>query len=466
MKFIGSNFEYRLNFIKRKRETGDNAMRTLNVFVGNDEPISAICFVNTAKKCSGIAIESGNWLKQNVLKSEVPRYSNNRIYSGKGASALSSPGGRIPFKVWKENTVYNKDDVVCLSAVMKRWSSGTIDEFKFWAMCMNKHTSNKSNKPQKNEIFTDLTLNHSAFIKVCLIEYVHGFNDELSAIIISYCYKTNDFWWNGCGRSKYNDYCNCGDLIMGIQSTEYCKLCMIEKNEKNKSKKVKFCAENMKSGAVIYLNKNDGNVIRTHLKNDDDEKQLTEDIMLRTSIESETEKKKIFNLFARNFNESMAPLISACIYNQTSFVYKHDGKEIEVNIGDANVWCLYDANEQLLCSLIWRFVHIDGPQRETLLFEVLFLSTFENVRFNHYGQRMVKHIELYCIQNQYDIMAVAAVPVHGEAFWKSNGFELRHNAPTSDKEKMKDKKMAFEMLRHHMLVFDDTPLFAKRVRKN
>merc|ERR1719242_26040 len=168
----------------------------------------------------------------------------------------------------------------------------------------------------------------------------------------------------------------------------------------------------------------------------------------------------------------MAPLISACIYGQSSFIYEHNGREIEINIGDTDVWCLYDVNEQLLCSLIWRFVHIDGPQRETLLFEILFLSTFENVRFNHYGQKMVRQIELYCIQNQYDLMAVAAVPVHGEAFWKSNGFELRHNSPTKEAETEGNKHhpgrlvygneviMNGEMLKHHMLVFDDTPLFA------
>ena len=168
--------------------------------------------------------------------------------------------------------------MVCLDAVMKPWHREIITGFKFWAMCMNKHTSNAFNKPQKNEIFSDLTLNHIAFIKVYLVEYVQGFNDELSTIIISYCYQTNDFWWNGCSRSrsKLNDYCNCGDLIMGIQSTESCKMCTIEQNDKNKSKNPKKpypATENMKNGTIICLNKDNGNLVRTHLKNDDDEKK-------------------------------------------------------------------------------------------------------------------------------------------------------------------------------------------------
>merc|ERR1712228_444750 len=325
---------------------------------------------------------------------------------------------------------------------------------------------------KKGQIFSDLMLNHIAFIRVYLIDFVQGFNDELSTIIISYCYQTNNFWWNGCGRiNKYNEFCNCGDLIIGVQSTQFCKMCLIEENDENKSNNSKHpypVTENMKCGTIICLNKENGKMVRTHLKNDDDKKKenesLTEDIILQTSIESDTEKQKIFNLFSRNFNESMAPLINACIYNQTSFVYKHNDKEIEVNIGDTNVWCLYDRDNELLCSLIWRYVHIDGLwKHETLLFEVLFLSTVENIRFHDYGQKMVKQIELYCISNQYDMMAVAAVPIHGESFWKSNGFELRHNAPANNTEKVKNESGEYELLKHHMLVFDDTSLYAKHV---
>ena len=75
---------------------------------------------------------------------------------------------------------------------------------------------------------------------------------------------------------------------------------------------------------------------------------------------------------------------------------------------------------------------------------------------------MVKQIELYCISNGYDVMSVAAVPGHGESFWKSNGFEMRYEAPT--KTQNKDKKTGHRrnaFLRQHMLAFDDTPLFAK-----
>ena len=91
MKYIGNAFETKLKFIKKKKAIHDNEMKVVDVYLESDEeksePISAICFVNNNTENftrTLIAIESGNWLKQNVFKSEVPRYSNNRIYSGKG----------------------------------------------------------------------------------------------------------------------------------------------------------------------------------------------------------------------------------------------------------------------------------------------------------------------------------------------------------------------------------------------
>merc|ERR1712154_63408 len=127
----------------------------------------------------------------------------------------------------------------------------------------------------------------------------------------------------------------------------------------------------------------------------------------------------------------MVCLITECIMNNdTKFVYKNDGKEIEVNIGETKLWGLYnmDNGEELICGLLWRFVHAQKTvaNKTKLMFEILFLSTFENVRFCRFGQEMAKRIELYSVVNGYDLMAVAAVPGHGEKFWESNGFELKY----------------------------------------
>eukprot|EP00483_Globobulimina_turgida_P013524 UN13549 len=165
----------------------------------------------------------------------------------------------------------------------------------------------------------------------------------------------------------------------------------------------------------------------------------------------------------------MKPLIKACVENKKIFIYKslvYD-TDVEINIGDTNIWALYDdmngKEEELLCALIWRYVHgkTTNVNSTRLMFETLFLSTYEHVRFNHYGKQMVKEIELYCIANGYDLMSVAAVPGHGEKFWASNGFQLEHCAAENDDKK--DKSGRNEWLRNNMLVFDDTPLYAKYV---
>lgn len=68
---------------------------------------------------------------------------------------------------------------------------------------------------------------------------------------------------------------------------------------------------------------------------------------------------------------------------------------------------------------------------------------------------MVKHIELNAKGNCYDAISVAAVPEHGQGFWKSNGFkEVTANAGKGSLE---------SFVRDHMLVFEDTLLFFKTV---
>eukprot|EP01084_Bolivina_argentea_P009171 17149_1 len=458
-----------------------------NVYLENDDektdPIPVIVYIkhkDDSDLSNYTLIESGDWTKQNLIKSETKIVSNNHVSLCKGTTELRSSSSCTKFIEWKPNTVYKKDDIVCINPTKIGFSTlEYIRTFQFWAMCMNVHRSNEDNKPQKHEIFTDLTLNVIWFIKIYLIEHVRGFNNELSNIIILYCYETNDFWWNGCSpKDDENDICVCGNLVCGILSTDFCKICINGKSEKRK----RILLSEPVKGAVITLNKTDGIRERTFVNNFDDEKKLFKDenIILRTNIVSDIEKQKIYNLLTRNFNESMTPLIRMCIYNDNydkEFSYKHDKKDIVVNIGDTNIWCLYGIddenihNEQLLCALIWRYVHGESTNQTSthLMFEVLFLSVYENVRFNHYGQQMVKQIELYCIANDYDLMTVAAVPGHGENFWKFNGFEMKHYAVKSN-EKNEERSgyssndIYNEWMKLNMLVFDDTPLFAKLLR--
>ena len=407
-------------------------------------------------------IISNDWMKHNVLKSEIKSSTNNRVRSSKGGARLISKGARKHFVEWAPNVTYNKDDIICVDP-KKRYYGNYIANFKFWAMCMKQHKSDETNKPQKGQIFADLLLNVIPFIRIYLIEHVEGFNNELSTIIIDYCYVTNEYWWNGCApqselyadkkaQKLYTKHCICGNLVAGIFCATHCKKCKVIADQGSDSK---IATKIANIGCVITLSKTDKTVWREY-KDDNGDDELTDkgNIILRRNIESNEERQKICNLMERNFNEAMSPLIRACINEEESFIYKYHDDDIKVDIGKTNIWALYNINdatsgndEELLCALIWRWVHGErgGRSNARLMFEVLFLSTYENARFNNYGQKMVKEIELYCIANNYDLMSVAAVPVHGEAFWKSNGFKERKDV----------------WLRQNMLVFDDTPLFAK-----
>merc|ERR1712136_526626 len=243
---------------------------------------------------------------------------------------------------------------------------------------------------------------------------------------------------------------SCGNLTAGIRSTEFCKICIAKRNHKD-AKMVKSPTK----GAVLKIRKEDGGLVRVYEKkedaenrdddedgndDEDDSKQpkMQKAVSLKKEIESKSEREKIYKLMIRNFGEGMEPLIRACVDGKEQFMYKCGGNEITVNIGETRIWALYsdetEDEDELLCVLIWRYVHGETVKshKTRLMFEVLFLSTYEHVRFSHYGREMVRYIEMYCRMNTYDLMAVAAVPVHGVAFWKSNGFSMWHSAPNYD----------------------------------
>ena len=117
------------------------------------------------------------------------------------------------------------------------------------------------------------------------------------------------------------------------------------------------------------------------------------------------------------------------------------------------------------------------------MFEILFLSSLENVRHENYRAFMVNQIELHYRQNCFDLISVAAVPQQGIGFWKKNGFE-KYTKSNLDEEKIEQFANKFKLqmktinyqhqfsqcvygrdeikyyLLHNMLVFEDTPLIA------
>eukprot|EP01084_Bolivina_argentea_P253295 425415_1 len=453
--------------------------------------------------------EMSNTIKQLPTERSKTLRQNSRIQLGKGRGCRYYNHVNNDVKAWAQNRQFEAGDVVMFN-VSDRYRSkhrplrsihggdkpkeldyettgDNIDSklysYEYWAMCMKQHISNSHNKLTIEQIFNDLVVNIASDIKYILIDYVSGFNDELSHIIISYCYSTNEFWWSGCRKNNKSNVISwggqkCGNLSYGTNSTK-CKLCLMKNNTINKD---------IEHGTVIKLDKNTGNVSRVIDKQFIVDSNNYKNVILETQITSSNKRQQIYNLLTRNFNNSMKRLIECCMNGQCMFEYVINDKQVMIDIGnDVYVWGLYNNMNEILCGLIWRKVNgvyttqtwtfSSNTEKMNLLphnfsmFEVLFLSTFENVRYEHYGEEMVKRIELYARQNCFDIISVAAVPGHGVGFWTRNGFEQIYDEKKClcvERKNTRDKRWGLTISQQfdgwilkNMLVFDDTPLFAK-----
>eukprot|EP01084_Bolivina_argentea_P181310 313146_1 len=442
--------------------------------------------------------------KPKIVKSkELQRNSHVSLIKGRGYRYYNTENKEI--KIWVEDRDFQAGDIAVFGC--KGWNGNQYsyenamivqniwNGYEYWAMCMKQHKSNKDNKLEMDQIFEDLVINLIPDIRLILVDHVSGFL-ELSQIIINYCYSTNKFWWIGCHTEKeINQYktnrkllCHinhmrerCGNLSVGISSSQ-CKLCLFKTKTLNKD---------IMNGSIIKLDKNSGNVSRIiNKKSDIKIINNYENVILKKQITSNSQIEQIYNLLSRNFNNEMNGLIECCMNKQNIFKYMNSNHEIVIDIGNnINLWALYSNTNELLCALIWRSVDgvyttkswkwssSEGSEITILphnfvMFETLFLSTFENVRYEHYGYEMVKRIELYARSNCIDILSVAAVPGHGVKFWSKNGFEeiydnkkcLNKSLKRYGNDDKTDNVVAKQFdawILNNMLVFEDTPLFVK-----
>ena len=417
----------------------------------------------------------------------------------KGFVSLEYATHKREIQEWSKGTQYTQGEIVYQDISDPNdihYDDSWYTHLGLWSVCMKDHIADDSNMPHDDEIFTDIVIDLIPHIQLLLIKHVQGFNTYLAGLVTNFAYKTNDFWWNGCagGRAKRisPSWSGCGNLVASLDG-KYCKKCKIAKNTDLKDN-IPYNI-GIKIGSTISMNKDtrqlERNIVNENKSEDEAENQneeITKTLFLNDNVRNDLKKLKIFNLFCRNFNPSMKGLIKCCIEGDQEWIYddgsSSNGKHT-VKLGDVRIWALYnDYNQnELLCALIWRTVMNDDAELYSLLmFEVLFLSTSEHVRYQHYGQEMVKRIIAFCRSNCYDIITVAAVPRHGVAFWKNNGFEMKYD-PTGkykddDKKKTKKKKQDngyrysewehghretgfIGFMRDNMLKFQDTPLFAK-----
>eukprot|EP01084_Bolivina_argentea_P077649 140886_1 len=328
---------------------------------------------------------------------------------------LESTTRCISLSQWRQNTHYRQGNIVHTGRL---WASDIE-----WAMCMQPHKSTKENEPNPDDIFEDILIDIIPQIQTILIEHVQGFNEIISNIVLSYAYKTTQYWWNGCTNN------GCGNLQIGYGDS-LCKKC--------RNKKLgtfdNISTYNYNGGAIIKIDKDTNDATRLIVsdnKQDDNENnkmilKTKKNLVFNKNVNSSVKKQKIFNLLKRNFNKAMEPIIFDCCLKKDKVSVIVNKKKIE--IGNVNIWALYgDKNEnELLCGLIWRSVAAtikEKIKKNGLMFEVLFLSTSEHVRHEAYGIEMVRKIYNYAIANCYDIISVAAVPNHGMSFWEKNGLK-------------------------------------------
>jgi len=109
------------------------------------------------------------------------------------------------------------------------------------------------------------------------------------------------------------------------------------------------------------------------------------------------------------------------------------------------------------------------------MLEVLFLATREDMAHTKVAEEVVDRLLTFAHAETFNVVSVAAVPAQGVAFWSKNGFSYfpdpnitslaKYPKDVNDAKDLtldaaKGKQIC-SFLHSHMLMFPDTPLFAR-----
>lgn len=134
----------------------------------------------------------------------------------------------------------------------------------------------------------------------------------------------------------------------------------------------------------------------------------------------------------------------------------------------------------LISAVLWRLLHgwpgsPESPVRPGPVLEVLFLATNPECRESGEAKKLVADLEKVAADLGCAAVAVAAVPVQGRKFWKGCGFKVAVPLAKEDSDDAEPGLGAGlgepvsalgEFLRDHMLLFNDTPLVAKALKRH
>lgn len=346
--------------------------------------------------------------------------------------------------------------------------------------CVRAHESSQDNQPclgVPNEVFVSQTFR-------ALDSALGQIMSPALLLIVKDYYGYSPHWWSYCYGCTINKY-SCGNLsgLCGL-----CDLCLSgvkSSNQREIISSVDFQEEKLDTSIseVTLQAPPERGLISLKSRIAYDVSNFTIDSNPSKAVQEEAMK-----LLQRSFHADQTDLIKACIDRNPNFTFKDAGANL--SLASCRLWTVTRTRTQtqtqtqtgtstqgsegdLIAALLWRCVCSDPSFR---LLEVLFLATREDARDTGVASEIVERLVTYARWQNFDVVAVAAVPQQGQAFWSRMGLQnlgaFRKTQAPGYKgfnliyQTQPTRKQLAEFLNQHMLGFDDTPIFAMLCRAN
>jgi hypothetical protein len=294
-----------------------------------------------------------------------------------------------------------------------------------FSVCMMEHASSPETRPMGFP-FRGLMVETFREITECLA--LGGVLDSTVVTLVHAYVPCSDVWWPLCkqgrGKGLPEPYMGCGNVC--TLEGEACQLCQP-------------CPS-----PTLYL-------ASLRIEQNPDPKLLEEAVAL----------------LQRSFHADVATLITKGAA-RASFD--------KINLAGCRTWCVMHPQRGLVGALMWRCVCTNGEGGFGVrMLEVLFLATREDMAQTKVAEEVVDRLLTFARVENFDVISVAAVPAQGVTFWKKNGLfyypDPSLNAPAKSFKEITDNldvsrdvakvKQLCSFLHTNMLVFPDTPLFAR-----
>lgn len=293
-----------------------------------------------------------------------------------------------------------------------------------FSVCMKEHIASLESRPLR---FPHLALMADTFGVITEVLTRAGL--EVSVSLVLAFLPHSDVWWPLCKQSRVHGlpdpYTGCGNLA--TLEGEACMMCL---TRRSLSPSLKL------SPSALMIEQHPGPALT----------------------------QQAVALLQRSFHADVTGLIASAAART---------KWGSTNLNSCRLWCAMHVERGLVGALLWRCVCTDSKGGfGARMLEVLFLATREDMANIRVAEEVVSELLTYARVNSFDLLSVAAVPAQGIAFWTNNGLSQFATSslpsPTSDSVAVSSNpldagkhQMVSSFLRANMLMFPDTPLFAR-----